>query len=60
MAEYICPHCRKPVYDDEALLCLYCGESLNRGKFFLKPKPLLMVIVIIILISFLAFMLQTL
>ncbi|MFH1394824.1 MAG: zinc ribbon domain-containing protein [Candidatus Omnitrophota bacterium] len=31
MAEYICPHCKKPVYDDEALLCLYCGENLERG-----------------------------
>ncbi|MFH1877755.1 MAG: zinc ribbon domain-containing protein [Candidatus Omnitrophota bacterium] len=31
MAEYICPHCGKPVYDDEALLCLYCGENLERG-----------------------------
>ncbi|MBD3379478.1 MAG: zinc-ribbon domain-containing protein [Candidatus Omnitrophica bacterium] len=31
MAEYICPHCGKPIYDDEALLCLYCGENLERG-----------------------------
>lgn len=30
MAEYICPNCGKPIYDDEALLCLYCGESLRR------------------------------
>ncbi len=29
--EYICPHCDKPIYDDEALLCLYCGENLERG-----------------------------
>jgi len=53
MAEYICPHCHKPVYDDEALLCLYCGESLNRGKPFLKPKLFLVIIVIIVLLSFL-------
>ena len=31
MSEYICPHCGKPIDDDEALLCLYCGESLERG-----------------------------
>jgi len=30
-AEYICPHCGKPIYDDDALLCLYCGENLERG-----------------------------
>ena len=31
MKEYTCPHCGKPIYDDEALLCLYCGENLERG-----------------------------
>jgi hypothetical protein len=35
MAEYICPRCRKPVYDDEALFCLYCGESLGRPAGFI-------------------------
>lgn len=29
--EYICPHCGKPIDDDDALLCLYCGENLERG-----------------------------
>jgi len=29
--EYICPHCKKAVYDDDALLCMYCGENLERG-----------------------------
>jgi len=57
MSEYICPHCKKPVYDDEALLCLYCGESLNRGKSFLKPKILFIIIVAVILISFFFLML---
>ncbi len=32
MATYICPHCKNPINDDEALLCLFCGESLNRGN----------------------------
>lgn len=30
MSEIICPHCKNPVYDEEALLCHFCGESLNR------------------------------
>jgi len=29
--EYICPHCGKPIDDEDALLCLYCGENLERG-----------------------------
>ena len=35
MAEYLCPHCKNPIYDDEALSCLYCGESLERGIGFM-------------------------
>ncbi|MFH1655974.1 MAG: zinc ribbon domain-containing protein [Candidatus Omnitrophota bacterium] len=35
MAGYICPNCGKPIYDDEALLCLYCGESLRRSAGFM-------------------------
>ena len=31
MAEYICPHCKNPIEDDDALLCHFCGESLNRS-----------------------------
>ncbi len=31
MVVYICPHCEKPIDDEEALLCLYCGENLERG-----------------------------
>jgi len=30
MPDYICPHCGNPIYDEEALLCLYCGENLER------------------------------
>lgn len=30
MTEYTCPHCKQPIYDDEALSCLFCGESLQR------------------------------
>jgi hypothetical protein len=33
MAEaYICPHCKNPIYDEDALLCHFCGESLSRAS----------------------------
>ncbi len=31
MVEYICPHCKNPIYDQNALLCHFCGESLERA-----------------------------
>ncbi|TBR16324.1 zinc-ribbon domain-containing protein [bacterium] len=55
MAEYICPHCKNPIYDDDALLCLYCGESLGRKRGFLKYTPikvLFAVIVLLVIVSF--------
>ena len=58
--EYICPNCNKPIYDDEALLCLYCGESLGRPTKttlgFIKSnklKVLIFLFVIVIILSFL-------
>ena len=30
MTEIICPHCKNPIYDDDALLCHFCGSTLNR------------------------------
>ena len=59
MAEYICPHCKGPIYDDETLECIYCGESLNRGTGFLgnlkypTPRVIIVISVIVILIAFL-------
>lgn len=29
---YSCPHCKNPIYDEEALLCHFCGESLSRAS----------------------------
>jgi len=58
MSEYICPHCKKPIYDDEALLCLYCKESLKRSIGFMgkikytKPKILIIIAVAAVLLSF--------
>ncbi|MDD5130679.1 MAG: hypothetical protein PHS66_06520 [Candidatus Omnitrophica bacterium] len=58
MAEYICPHCKQPIYDDEALLCLYCGQSLMRPVGFMgklkypAPKIIMIFIVVLLLVSF--------
>jgi hypothetical protein len=64
MGEYICPHCKKPIYDDEALLCLYCGENLKRGVGLLgkikypprKALPLFLGIIIILSFLFYIFL----
>jgi predicted nucleic acid-binding Zn ribbon protein len=64
MSEYICPHCKKPIYDDDALLCLYCGESLNRATGFMGklkyPRHALIFIVLVlaVLLSFLLLMIR--
>lgn len=50
--EYRCPHCKNPIYDDEALLCLFCGESLGRGKRF-PSKAVFCVILMVLLLGFL-------
>jgi len=37
MPEYICPNCKNSIYDEDALLCHFCGESLQRaGQGFLS------------------------
>jgi len=64
MSGLICPHCKKPIYDDEALLCLYCGESLGRniglfGKLkHPKPKIILVGLALLILLSFILLMVR--
>ena len=36
MEEYKCPNCGNPIYDSEALMCHFCGGSLQRaGKGFI-------------------------
>jgi hypothetical protein len=51
--ERICPHCKNPIYDDDALLCLYCGGSLTRGKHFPGGRFIFIAILLAVLISFL-------
>jgi len=62
MAEYICPHCHNPIYDDEALLCHFCGESLGRpGHGFLgrlKYAPAKNVALIVVGIMIVVFLLM--
>lgn len=64
MSEYICPHCQQPIYDDEALLCLYCGQGLNRAVGFMgklkypKPKIIIVIIVALVLVSFMILMIK--
>ncbi len=36
MEGYYCPNCKNLIFDEEALMCHFCGESLHRaGKGFL-------------------------
>jgi hypothetical protein len=58
MAVIICPHCKNPVHDDDALLCLYCGESLNRGRRGPVLTPVFFAILFVILLSFLLLVLS--
>ena len=48
-----CPHCNKPIPQD-ALMCLYCGESINLGRE--KPTWIIWVSLLVI-ISFLSLIL---
>ncbi len=32
MSEVICPHCKNNIYDEDALLCHFCGNSLSRAS----------------------------
>ncbi|MCP4649362.1 MAG: hypothetical protein GY853_04665 [PVC group bacterium] len=54
MAEYICPHCKNPINDDEALLCLYCGGRLDRGVGLMGkiPRQIFIFIIVVLILSF--------
>ncbi len=60
MGEYICPYCKNPIYDDDALLCLYCGESLGRKSGFLKYRPIKILFAAIVLLVLFNFVLLVL
>ena len=63
MAEDICPHCGMAIYDDDALLCHCCGQSLERAsKGFLGKvkysnlKAVWFFVIFVIILSFLLLM----
>jgi len=64
MSEYICPKCKKPIYDDDVLLCLYCGESLHRESGILGSmkyshhKIIFIAAVVLIVLAFAVLMLM--
>jgi hypothetical protein len=56
MPEITCPHCGNPIYDEEALLCLYCGNSLRRKIGFIgKMKHSLPAIALVLVIGLIIF-----
>jgi len=59
MEGYTCPNCKSPIYDEDALLCHFCGESLQRaGKGFISRirysnrKVIWFFLVFVILLAF--------
>jgi len=60
MEKLNCPHCNQPIYDQDALNCLYCGKSLNRNvgvMSFMQSKGVIVFIGVIVLISFICLIL---
>jgi predicted nucleic acid-binding Zn ribbon protein len=56
MAASTCPRCKNAIRDDDALLCLFCGESLNRpGKRIPRARPLFIAITLLMLLGFISF-----
>lgn len=58
-----CPECGRPIEDDDAVLCLYCGASLRRTAGFisgLKYKPAYAVLAAAIALLIFAFLLVAL
>lgn len=61
MADYLCPHCRNPIYDEDALFCHFCGESLQRaGQGFLgnlrySPQKIWWPVLVLLVLIGLAF-----
>ena len=64
MAEFKCPYCNNPIYDQDALHCLYCGRSLERDTGFLSrlrypgPRIIVFTVIMVIVISFIMLILR--
>ncbi len=63
MTEIQCPYCKKPIYDEDALTCHFCGESLHRcsgGAFGAMNKAGMKWIIITLIIMVAVVMLASL
>ncbi|MEA3328979.1 MAG: hypothetical protein U9Q08_04585 [Candidatus Omnitrophota bacterium] len=61
---FYCPHCKQPLYDQDALRCLYCGERLDvkagpssiitwrKARFFVALLVLLVILAFLSLMVF--------
>lgn len=51
--EHICPHCKQEIYEKDALLCHFCGKSLERKTHDVigKITPLKILIAVVVLIA---------
>ncbi len=61
MYECVCPRCKNTIYDEDALLCHFCGESLGRpsggGLGMMRSMPWKWVFVIVAVFIILSFLL---
>jgi ribosomal protein S27E len=61
MSEIQCPHCKQPISDQDALNCLYCGESLNQPTGFMsliQSKAVIGIIALAVILSFILLILR--
>lgn len=62
VSERVCPHCRNPIYDDEALLCHFCGNSVGAGSSgamgFMRAGAMRVVLIVLACLLALAMILQ--
>lgn len=60
MKGQICPHCKKTIDDDDALMCLYCGKRLKAKKDVLGwlrfVAPALVLVTVAALIALFVFL----
>jgi len=64
MSEIICPHCGNPIDDEDALLCLYCGNSLKRKIGLMGrmknslPAAALILVILVVIFAFVLLMIR--
>ena len=59
-----CPHCGNPIHDEEAIRCLFCGESTERMLDFLAEKwgspvkTILIAVAVLLVITFVVWVIR--